>query len=364
MFRPPPDRSEEDGSLPAGTIHVNLRDPDGNPLPAVDVTLGILQNSVAKGESRKHVFQRTNDGGKARFDKLETGSAIAYRVSVVRDGATFAAMPFQLPLDKGMQVVLHVYPVTSDVEEAQVVMQAALYAELKDDRIQLEQAINVFNFGKTAWVPKDLVLEMPQGFTAVSGAQSMSDQGVDAVAERGVRLRGTFGPGQHSVGFRWQLPYSGESTVNLRVGMPPHVAAARVMTAAAQQMQLSVEGFAPAMPNVDGQGGRLLETQKELRRGDPPLRELVIALRDIPTPGPARFLATGIAALGLFFGLAYAYNGRNQRAQVPKDDVKRARQKLLFELEELERARTAGDIGPKFYAASRRKLIDDLARSL
>jgi hypothetical protein len=364
MFQAPADTSQEDPSLPAGSISIDLRDAENKPLPNVEITLGILQQSVAKGESRKHVAKRSDEAGVARFDGLETGSGIAYRVSVPKDGATFAAMPFQLAQNKGTHVVLHVYPVTSDVEQAMIVMQTAIYAELRDDRIQFEQAVNIFNFGKSAWVPKDLVLTLPPDFTALTAQESMSGQGVDPVEKRGGRLHGTFGPGEHSVVFRWQLPYGGESQVQLRVGMPPHVAAARVLSAAAQSMQLVVEGFPQAMPNVEPQGGRILETQKEMRRGDPPLKEITISLKDIPTKGPAAPIATALAALGVLFGIGYAYNGRGRRIVVPRDDIKRARQRLLYELEELERAHKAGDVGPKTYEASRRKLIDALARTL
>ncbi|WP_394834112.1 hypothetical protein LVJ94_47160 [Pendulispora rubella] len=364
MFRASPDLVDDDSSLPTGTIAVQLLDPENKPLPNIDVTLGILQQSVAKGDARKHVNRITNADGAVRFDGLETGSGVAYRVSVPRESAVFAASPFQLaPSKAGMRVKLHIYPVTSDLEQAFVVMQANLYAELKDDRIQFEEAINVYNFGRFAWVPDNLVMSLPADFTALNSQQSMSDQGVDAVEQRGARVRGTFGPGQHSIVFRWQLPYAGASNVDIRVGLPPRVAASRVLAAASQDMKLRVEGFPAAVPNADMNGGRLLETAKEMQRGEV-LRELSITLSDIPTPGPARFIATGLAALGVMFGLGYAYQTRGRRRVVPKGDAKRTRQQLLFELEELERAHRAGDVGPKTYERARREIVDAIARTL
>ncbi|WP_394844616.1 carboxypeptidase-like regulatory domain-containing protein [Pendulispora brunnea] len=364
MFRAPQDIVDDDSALPPGTIAVQILDPENKPLPNVDVTLGILQQSVAKGDARRHVNQITNAEGAVRFDSLETGSGVAYRVTVPREGAVFAATPFQLaPSKSGMRVKLHVYPVTSDLEQALVVMQANLYAELKDDRIQFEEAINVYNFGRAAWVPDNLVMTLPAEFTALRGQESMSDQGVDAVEKRGARIHGTFAPGQHSLIFRWQLPYAGASNVDIRVGLPPRVAAARVLAAASQDMKLRVEGFPAAMPNSDMNGGRLLETTKEMQRGEV-LRDLNITLSDIPTPGPARFIATGLAALGVVFGLGYAYQTRGRRRVVPKGDAKRTRQQLLFELEELERAHQAGDIGPKTYERARREIVDAIARTL
>ena len=43
---------------------------------------------------------------------------------------------------------------------------------------------------------------------------------------------------------------------------------------------------------------------------------------------------------------------------------KEHRARLLADLEELERARAAGDIGPKTYERARRELVDAIARTL
>ncbi len=368
MFGAPEDTVAEDASIPVGAIDVDLRDGDDKPLPHVDVTLGIIQQSVAKGENRKHVNQATNDQGTVRFSGLENGSGFAYRVSVPKDGASFAATPFQLPQTKGMKVKLHVYPVTTDPEQVLIASRTRLFVEVRDDRIQLEEVVDVFNGGKIAWVPKDLILALPPEFTALNAQQGMSDQGVDAIDKRGAKVHGTFGPGQSTIVFRWQLPYAGDSQVDFRIGMPPHVAAAEVMAAAAKEMKLHVENFPDAQNATDKEVGRLLVTGQEFRRASTPLREMNISLRDIPSPGPARFFATGLAALGVFLGIAYAYQARGTRRTVGgkgKDgEAKRTRQQLLAELEELERAHRAGDIGPKTYERTRRELVDAIARTL
>ena len=162
------------------------------------------------------------------MDGLEIGSGVAYRVTVARDGATFAALPFQLSAQRGKHVTLHVYAVTHNLLDSLVVLQGGLFAEVKDDRVQIEQVFTVFNLGKVAWVPDDVVIKLPPTFTALSAQQAMSDQGVDSVEKVGGRLRGTFAPGKHDVQFRWQLPYSGEKEVDFEVGLPPHVAFMRV----------------------------------------------------------------------------------------------------------------------------------------
>ena len=44
-----------------------------------------------------------------------------------------------------------------------------------------------------------------------------------------------------------------------------------------------------------------------MRRDDPPLTKLHVELRDLPTQGPGRYIATLLAALGVLGGLGYAF---------------------------------------------------------
>jgi hypothetical protein len=360
FFRPPPDTADEDTALAPGTIRVELRDFANNVLPNHGVELGILQQSVAKGESHKHLAATTGPDGSTTFTSLEPAGNIAYRVSVHEGDAAFAAKPFQLGHDHGMHVVLHVYPPTSDLTRgALIITRSIIYIEMKEDRIQLQQRIDVFNGSPVAWVPKDVVLKLPSDFTAVTGMQQMSDIGVDAVPEQGVRLHGTFGPGENPVVFSWPLPYGGESSVDFEAGLPPNVGQLIVRAAAATGMKLEVPGFRPAISQVSEEGQRELVTGKQIQEGDAPIRKVHISIRDLPTPGPARFIATALAAIGILAGVYVA-----RRPRPPKVSGKRDRTRLLQEFEELEKAHAQGDIGPKTYERARRELIDELAAVL
>jgi hypothetical protein len=357
MFQPPEDGAIEDPTIPVGVLDIHIADFAGKPLPNTPVTLGILFNSVAKGESRKRVTVTTNDKGVARVEHLDTGSAVAYRPMVMTEGATFSVMPFRLPEKMGMRAILHVYPVVDDVEQALVVAQSIIYTEIKDDRVQIQQAFKIFNFGKKAWVPKDLVVPLPEAFTAFTSQQGMSDIGVDAVPKQGIRIHGTFGPGQHMLEFRWQLPYSGEAEVRFDVGMAPHTAASRVIAPASKTMVLEVPGFPPPQPTNDGQGQRALITEKQILRTDKPLTAVSVVIKGLPTEGPGKFIATFVAAGGLLAGLVLS------NKKPPKKDRKNERGRLLLELEDLERAHLAGDVGPKTYERARREILDAIART-
>jgi hypothetical protein len=190
----------------------------------------------------------------------------------------------------------------------------------------------------------------------------MSDVGIDTT-EKGPRLRGTFGPGRHEVSYRWQLPYTGDKEVSFDLPMPPNVVGMRLMAPASQEMTLSGEGFPPAEPQADGQGQRVLITERQLVRGDKPWTTLRFSLRNIPVQGPARLIVTALAGLVVLVGVLFGKRvPRNASAREKNADAERSL--LLSDLEELEKARRNGDVGPKTYEQARRQLIDALARTL
>jgi len=364
MFRPPEDAPTEDATLPPGSIAVDVRDADDKPVAGQAVTLGILIQSVAKGDDRSHRAQTTDDGGHATFSGLDSGAGIAYRVSVVKDGATFAAMPFQLPQGKSIRVPVHVFPVTHDIRQAFIGFESIVYAEIRDDRIQFQQALRVYNIGKVAWVPDNIVMSLPESFTALNANQSMSDQGIDPIEKKGARLRGTFPPGQHVIEYRWQLPWSGDKDVVADIGLPPQTAVIRVMAAASEDMRLDVDGLPRAEMRTDDNGQNILITERRMQRGEEAMSRIHVALRDLPTQGSSRYWATGIAFVTVVAGLVLALGQPRKRATSRTGDAKVQRKQLLAELEELERAHAAGDVGPKTYEAARRRIIDAIARTL
>ena len=360
VFTPPEDTETEDPRLAPGTIAVELHDADDKPVASEVVTLGMIINSVAKGDSRRHLQGTTDAAGRAVFSQLETASNIAYRVSAGYQGGAFAATPFQLGQVKSMRVVLHVYPVTRDIQKAVVVSEATLAAEVRDDRIQIEEILNFYNLGRVAWQPDDVLMKLPDEATAFSAQANMSDQGVDDVYAH-AKLRGTFAPGRHSVQFRWQLPWSNEADVAFEVGLPPHVAIARVMLPAAAGIQLGVAGFPNADVRHDQQGQSFLVTEKRLKPDDPRLTSLAVGIHDLPTAGWGRFVAASLAALGVGLGLLLAFG---RRTDTRRGEDRSGRDAVLEELAELERGRRSGEVGPRTYERAYRELIDALARTL
>jgi len=361
VFQPPEDTETEDASMPPGTIAVDLRDADDKAVPGESITLGVLINSIAKGDSRKHLQTSTDDRGRAVFSGLDTASNIAYRVSSGYRGGSFAASPFQLQQAKAMRVVLHVYPVTRDIQSALIVCEATVAAEVRDDRIHVEQVLTIYNLGRTAWQPDDVRMALPDGYTAFNAQASMSDQGVDE-GGGSAKLRGTFPPGRHAVDFRWQLPWAGEKDVDFDVGLPPHVAIARVMMPATADLKLHAAGFPSPEVRHDAQGQSFLVTERHLKPDDARLASLSIGIHDLPTPGPGRLLASLLAACGVCVGLVLGTSKRALSAN--REAAGAAREALLEDLADLERAHASGEVGPRTYERGRRELIDALARTL
>ncbi len=371
MDRLAADKSDVDESLPPGTIVVEVRDKADQPLPRTDVTLGILQQSVAKGESRKRTNRQADESGTVRFDGLEAGGGVAYRVTVPSaaeggETATFAAPPFQLDLHHGQRVTLHVYPVTSRIAETMIGLDGIIYMELKDDAIQFDELFRVYNLGAVTWVPSDVVITLPKRFKAFNAQKEMSDIGFEEVAGKGAKLRGTFGPGQHETHFRYQVPYDGDESVEFAVTLPPHVARMRVIAEASKAMTLRVNDFPGATSDRNQKGQRVVVTERQMRPGEQPIAELHMALENIPTEGPAKWITVAIAAatmaLGLFVSLEQAKAKSKTTMPLREEEADQARTRLVAEIAALDRAHEAGEIGPKAYGRIRDVLIDALAR--
>jgi hypothetical protein len=145
--------------------------------------------------------------------------------------------------------------------------------------------------------------------------------------------------------------------VSFDVGVPPHMAAARVIAPASKDMHLDVAGFPPPQPTSDGQGQRALITERQLRRDEAPIKSIAVTIRGLPTEGPGKFVATFLAAGGLLFGIVLG----TKKPQ--RHDRKAERARLLAEIEELEQARLAKEVGPKTYESTRRALLDAIART-
>lgn len=362
LFKAPPDEAEDDPTLPTGTIVVTLKNAQGAPMPRTPVTIGILHSSVARGDTSERKAGETDESGVLRFDGLASGSGTSYRVSTARDGATYALPPFALGDQAGKRAVLHSYDSSTSIAMLPIGMQAVVFLSLREDSIQVQQYLNVFNLGAVSWVA-DAPFELPAGFRAFNKQEAAEDARVDEVKDKGAALRGTFSPGRHDIAFQYQLPLAGAETQVIKLELPPHIAQARVIAEASRAMTLNVSGF-PETQTARREGKRLLITERTLTRSESGVPMLTITLGGLPTEGPGRYLALSLAVVALLGGISYAFSKRFDTRHDPeaRADLAEAREALLDELVALERARKSGEVGPKTYDRVRRALLDSLSR--
>jgi hypothetical protein len=333
-------------------------------LSGIEVRLGILFSRISEGESRSERVLRSDALGRVRFDGLTAASEYTYRASLRSGAAEYASDPFGLNDRVGQRLRLHVLPVTDDIRAALVGMRGFVYIEPRDDVFSFEVLYRVFNIGKVTWVPKDVILRLPAGFKAFNSPKGMSDKGFELVEGEGARLKGTFTPGQSDVNFRFQVPKTSDPSVAFRLGALPRTAELRIIVEASAKMQLSVEGFETPQVSSNQQGKRVLVTRRLLQRGDELDNGVSITVDGIPVPGSGRWIALAIAAALAAVGLASA---RGYMRLDPSDlrqdqDLATARELLLSELVDVERAGRKGELGPRAHAEARRTLLDALAR--
>jgi len=362
FFNPPQDTAVDDATLPPGVLVVTIKDAQDKPIAGAPITLAILHSTVAKGESRERRSATADGGGTARFEGLSFGSGHSYSVQTKRGPAVYSSAPVGLVDKAGKRVVVHAYDTSANVEELTLAMQGVVYLSLREDSIQIEQLLSVYNLSPTAW-QADAPIDLPKGFKAFNKQDAGGEARVDEVPGVGAALRGTFPPGRTDIDFRYQVPLANEAQQSLRIHLPPRVAQARVMAESSRTMQLSVAGFPGAQPSEGRDGKRLLITEKQAERAAGGVRDLEILLTGLPTPGPGRWIAVLLALCAAAAGGFYVFEHREAGIDADtRDDLVDAREALLGEIVALERARKSGEVGPKAYARVRASLLDALGR--
>jgi hypothetical protein len=363
----PEDRASPAPDLRAGTIEVHLHDEKDRPLASAPVRLGIMKQDIAEGDSKSERAARTNAEGVALFEGLSTGTAYSYRVTANRDAGVFASEPLRLGETGGQRVLIHLFPVTRDIAKALVGMRGVLFVQPREDVFHIEASFQVINIGKDAWVPEGVKLTLPDGAKAFRPADSMSDTRVEKGPSGAIELLGTYGPGQHDVGYQFQLDNTHDVRRSIRVALPPHVAELRVVAEGARGMALSVGGFPDAEPMRGQDGSRLLVTGRRLGRGDSAVDAVEITLDNLPVPSAGRWYAVACAVLLAGIGISQTVRRKGSKDDAQADGVspseaEQAEELVLDELVALEKLRAQERIGPRTYEETRVELLDALAR--
>lgn len=243
------DQNLPSAELPAGVIEARINDAQGNPLPGVATRLAVLRQSVSEGDAREFKTAISGTDGKVRFDGMATGANELPAHGEAR-GCRMPRHPSACVTTWGKPWCCTSTRSPPTFAASWSGMRGFVMVEPRDDVFQFEVLFRVFNVGAVTWVPDDLVIDLPRGWKGFKAQESMGDTRFVAEGDCGARLMGTFGPGQHDVVFRFQVPNQHDETVEFEMSLPPHVAEAQVMAEAAKGMGVEVSGMTPAQPTV------------------------------------------------------------------------------------------------------------------
>jgi len=348
--------SGADPALAPGEVAVTVLVAGETPLPGALVTLHETVQNVAEGDAKKEHVERTGADGRVLFRGIDTSVRAIARVTVRALDADYTVEDFRPGERAGHRITVPVFEATSDPSEAVVGMRGFVYMQLREGAFVFGVLFRVFSVGRKTAVPRGVFLDLPPGLQAFENAANTVPHG-----EHGAQLVGSFPPGQKDVRLNFRLPAGRAAEESFRFSLPPHVAEMRVITETAPGMGLHVPGFEPVQEARGPEGTKVLVTRRVMNPGDGLLQTIDVQLSGLPTVGPERWYAVGLAAALAAVGLWFA-TGTKRQSRVSRGDVRKARALLLEDLAALERARNEDQVGPQTYERARRELIQALAR--
>lgn len=356
MMNPPSMPTAEPApDLALGAIEVEVIGPNGAALPEAQLVLGIMGTNSTRTEQRA----RTDRTGHHTFSGLATGAGQAYRVNVLYGGAKFSTTPFRLPDNSGYRARMPLKETTrNDQLFLQLVGQTVV--ELRDDRLHVTQQARLANAGQNVFVlPGDgIIVPLPEGYTAFTWQDQMTDQRGEEVVGKGFRLRGSFPPGTVTLAWSYDVKREG-AAARIPISLPWKTYTYRVISEAPEGLSLRVSDF-PESERVKDEGRWLLFTQLQKEPGDPLLAPFTIKLDGIPGPGPGRWIAALLAVALVAFGLSRAFIRGDDSAD-RKLFIQKRKQQLLAEARAADAEHARGESGPEYLARRLGEIETELA---
>ncbi len=349
--------AEPANDVPAGAIEVTVVDIEAHPVANAAVEVGMRDQS----DARETFEARTGADGKHVFTGLATGSTQSYRVRVPFEGAVYTSTPFQLPADRGYRVrVLRLATTRDDRRVIQFLGQASL--EIRDERLHVVQQAQLVNLGDRTYVFPDEGLEvrLPAGFTAFQSEDMMSDQRFVS-NDRGFALQGSIPPGRITLTWGYDLPVRG-STMDIDLPISFRTIHYRLVAEAPPGLEMHADEM-PEPEAYDEQGHHLMETVIQRSPTDPELEHVHVTLRNIPGPGPQRWIAVGAGLAIILAGFLFFARGGAEK-QVEAGARTARKNALLDEVVEIERMFAKGEIGPSYRSRQLEALEVELASLL
>jgi hypothetical protein len=342
--------------LPAGSVSVRL-------------IRGQLSNNIANHPVELHVggkvlTVRTDESGRAQFDKLAPGASV--KAVAVVDGERLESQEFPAPAQGGIRLMLvatdtSAGPATEPNAEAvagQVTLggDTRIVIEPGDDTLNLYYLLDIVNSSRVPVNPAaPFTFDMPSGATSTGLLQGSSPQA--SVKGSRVQVAGPFAPGRTLVQVGSTLPSkSGSVGVTQRFPAPLErltVLAKKVGDLKLESPQLErQQDFASQGETIVAAAGG------SVAAGQP----IVLAITGLPHHSAVpRYIALSLAAAIVLVGLWAAWPREGAPAQ--EGERKRLltrREKLFNELVRLENDRRNGRGDATRYASRRQELIASL----
>jgi hypothetical protein len=339
--------------------------PDGS--ISVRLIRGSLSNNIANHPVQllvdgKAMTARTDEAGRAQFDKLKPGTVV--RASADVDGEHLESSEFQAPSRGGIRLLLVATdtskgPATNPEAPAvsgQVALagQSRIVVEPGDESVTLYYLLDISN---TARVPVDppalFMFDMPAEAVGTAVMQGSTDKA--SVKGTRVRVQGPFPPGHTSLQIGCELPAS-TGSVSISQKFPANLEQfALIVKKAGDTVVRSPQIRRQQEFPADGEV-YIASTGGAIAAGQP----ITIELSGLPhhSRAPrtiALALALGIAVAGIW-SVSRPDTGATGVAAERKKLLAR-RDRLLNDIARLERDRRSGRVDDVRYAARREQLI-------
>jgi hypothetical protein len=350
--------AQEDASLPAGTLDLNLVDEREAPIANHPVVLGMV-NKQGEVETRR---AQSDGAGHARFTDLPTGKQTGYAAVIEWHGLRLNTAPFGMPETGGARATIRALTRTADPSAITIGQGARIVVQMAEDRLQILEFLPLENTSDKMFDPGPGALEipLPTGFT---GAQPQeNDRKIDVRPEHGIAVHGPIVPRRSQLGesaserqadevvFGFEVHYYGDSFA-FKQPVPNGIGPFTLIT------DQKVAGLTLSGPGVGAREERVLNGRKYwMMSGSavPPGGAITFTINGLPSTDTSGRITAGILSVLLIiatFVFARKPGGasasKRTTAEEQRARLKETREALYADLVAMERtARAAGVPAP------------------
>lgn len=373
-------------TLCAGAVRAQMQMPDprqmsGIPRPVTDLPNGSLSVRLIKGDLANNVVGhpvelhigdkvqtvKTDEGGRAQFDKLPAGETL--KAVAIVDGERLESQEFPAPSQGGIRLLLVATDAEKERQKAadpsaapisgQVTIggQSRIVIEPAEETVAVYYILEIMNTARAPVNPSTpFEFDMPAGMLGTAVLQGSSPLASSSGGH--VKVQGPFPSGMTTVEVGGSMPVA-SGTLQLTQTFPATFEQPVLIVKKDGQLKVSSPQFDRQQETVVEGGTTLIIGAGNAIAAGQPLSMTVsgLAYRSSAPRMVALALAAGIAIVGVLFGIrpsdpAFAVNERKRLIA--------RREKLLQELVRLERDKRRGRGAGLRYGDRREELMSAL----